>query len=391
MHFLCAIRDLIFKILPNSLVRLFVGKTSFCFLVHPRDIKDVRDYFPLWKFLPEKSIKWLLRKLWPLIGPKITGLQTHDGQKLNGRIIFCPLLPEQLILRRKNKVTKKLIKAAQLADTLSAKVIGLGGFNAAASRYGQDLIGRIKANITTGHTYTTYAVVEIARMAANIVGLEFENAIIAVIGAAGSMGSACAELIDHTERVKELLLVEIPARLDTLKKMSQKTNNQVSFTADLSEIRRADLIITLTNAVDSIIEADYLKPGVIVVDDSQPVNVSRDIININSDVLIVGCAIQAQNINCHYDFGLPREAIFTCLGEVLAMCAYDCNSKFLTTGRVNIDQAKDIARMVESLGFYPLLIDNQGRSITYQKLWKVCEVYNGNAKKHLMNFDSHPS
>jgi len=159
----------------------------------------------------------------------------------------------------------------------------------------------------------------------------------------------------------------------------------------LSEIKKADLVITLTNAIGSIVEADYLKPGAIVIDDSQPVNVSRDIINMNSNVLIVGCAVQAQDIDCHYDFGLPREAIFTCLGEVLALCAYDCNSEFLTTGRVNIDQAKDIARMAESLGFYPLLIDNQGRSITYQKLWKVCEVYNGNAKKHPISFNSQPS
>jgi len=348
-------------------------------MVHPRDLIDVYKHFPFWGLLPPKMVKWILRHMWPLVGPKITGLKTKDGRELVGRVIFCPSLPEQLILRRKGGGTKKVIKTAKLADKLGAKIVGLGGFTAAASHYGKDIVGNVKTVITTGHSYTAYAVIEIACMSAEIIGLKLENATIAIVGAAGSVGSACVGLIDE-KRVKKLLLVETPKMLKPLQKLFGKTNNNTSFSSDLSNIKEADLVITLTNATTDIIKEKYLKPGAIVVDDSQPVNISRDIIEGDNDILISGCAIHAPKIHCSYDFGLPKEAVFTCLGEVLALCCSKyLNNGLPTVGRVNIDHAKKIAELVARLNFHPLMIDNQGRSITYQKLWEVCEIRNRNA------------
>lgn len=374
MKSLCAIRDLIFQILPNCLIKLLMGKTDFCFMVHPRDLVDVYNHFPLWGLLSQKMVKQMLRWMWPLIGPKITGLKTKNGRELVGRVVFCPLLPEQLLLRRKNGVKNKVVKTAKVADKLGAKIIGLGGFTAAASRYGKDLVGNIKAVITTGHSYTAYAVIEIACMSAQIVGLNLNNATVAIVGAAGSVGSACVELIDE-KKLKKLLLVETPRMLKSLQELFRKTNNETFFTSELADIKEADLVVTLTNATTDIIKKKYLKLGAIVVDDSQPANISRDIVEENNDILISGCAIHAPKIHCSYDFGLPKEAIFTCLGEVLALCCSEyLNNGLPTVGRVNIQHAKKIGELVAHLNFHPLIIDNQGRSITYQKLWEVCEI-----------------
>ena len=377
LYFLWAWRDLVFKFLPASLIRALIGRADFCFLVHPRDMKDVFNHFPFLRVLPKKMVRWLLAKfLWPLIGPKITGLK-FEGRPFVGRVIFSPLLAEQLVFRQKNHVSEKLLSAAKLAEKLNAKIIGLGGFTAAASRYGQDLSGKIKPLVTTGHGYTAYAVVEITRQAADIVGLDLKQATVAIVGASGSMGSACTRLLDSGELVKELLLVEKANKLTSLQNIFAQTNNKVSFTSDLTELRRADLIITLTNAVSNIIEASHLKSGAIVVDDAQPINISRDLINIDGEVLIMGCAIHAPGIKCDYNFGLPRDVIFTCLGETLAICVAQEEAKELcTVGQVNIDRAREVAKRVTELGFYPVLIDNEGRPITYYHLSKSKKMHN---------------
>ena len=76
------------------------------------------------------------------------------------------------------------------------------------------MVDRVKCNITTGHAYTAHNVTSNIFKLAELFNVDKKRAVIAVVGAAGSVGSTSAQLIARAQ-FANLLLIDIERKEHT--------------------------------------------------------------------------------------------------------------------------------------------------------------------------------
>lgn len=320
-----AFKDLMIIFLPKKMLCLFFIKhMHFAFLVHPRNIDDVYRKYPFMKKFPLWSLKVITKFLWPIVISHVTGLKNQEGQKINGVIIACSLTPEQMI-ENKNLAKKKILRCVKLAEKMGVKIIGLGALTASMTNSGLYLADKTDVKITTGRAFTSLTVVNNILKLTKIFEINIKKKLVAIVGATGSIGSMSAKILIK-KGFKNLLLIDLERKKGELKKFIKELHaiNQktiLSFSFNINDIRKSNLIIAATNTPEHIITSNNLKPGTIIVDDAQPSDVSDDVIKNRDDVMVIEAGIiNTPNIDCHFNFGLMnRNDIFSCLAEVLIL------------------------------------------------------------------------
>ena len=164
---------------------------KFGFIVHPIDIKQSRQSWPILKLLPAFFIKFIFKYLPPFLFSKITQVRSKTGKKIEGYFILCPLLPEQMIKFDEKFVLKKIIKSCKIVEKLGAKIVGLGGYTSVVGDKGVTIAKNINIPVTTGNTLTTWAVVDAILKIAASRNIPLNKSTLAIIGASGSIGSLC--------------------------------------------------------------------------------------------------------------------------------------------------------------------------------------------------------
>ncbi len=375
-----AFRDLIIRYLPTMR-----KKGGFAFIVHPRDISDVYRKYPLAKYLPEKLLLRGLRHFWPVVLSEVEGMRNESGKPIRGWIITIPLTAKQM-LDDKNLAKKKIIHAIELAEKLGAIIIGLGALTSSLTKGGLDLIEKIKIGITTGRAYTTKNVVENVIAISNEIGIELKKSIIAVVGAAGGIGSACTKILSE-KGVKNFILVDLERKKDSINNLIKEIKSDFNqddivfkVSSQVRDIYPADIIIAATNAPDVIIGPNDLKPGAIVVNDAQPSDISPEIFKKRNDVLVIeGGIINTPGIKYHFNFGLVnKEDIFCCLGETLALSYINWDKNY-AIGYLDFKLIDDISKIISKLNFRLANFQNpiEGE-IKKHKINKIKDIINYN-------------
>ncbi|MBI3805286.1 MAG: hypothetical protein HY282_16165 [Nitrospirae bacterium] len=327
---IATLRDFLILWSPRFIVRLFIRKGDYAFLIHPRDLSDVSRKYPFSSYLPSRWVEAITRMMWPIIGSRITGLRSiKTGEEKTGYIVICPLTPEQMHYNQR-LAKKRILQTTRLAEKLGCSVIGLGALSTSMSMGGEYLTGKTAIGVTTGHAYTCSVILQMLDEVANILGVDLHQKTLAIVGAAGYMGVPCTRILSEKKKVGKLLIVDRPSKrlvLDLMKRRIQVVPIEVATT--LQSLRQADIVIVVTNSVEVLIKPEHLKPGAVVLDDTQPRNTSRDLLWERPDALILDVVAQAPGVNTHFPFGFPqKEDIFTCCGEVLLLAAYDWKGNF---------------------------------------------------------------
>lgn len=320
---LTAIRDLIIPYLPRVLVRLLVKKGSFAFLIHPRDLTDVERKYPFLKRFSPATLEWITRNLWPVIGSRVAGLRSiRNGQELTGYIVICPLSAKQMHSDRK-LAKKRILQTAQLAEKLGCNVIGLGALSASMTLGGEFLTDKVRIGVTTGHAYTVAVICDMVEQAAKQLDMDLRERTVAVVGAAGYLGVPCVRILAK-KKIGHLILVDRITKIGRLEKLHKEIASlkPVTLSTNLMSLRLADIVVVVTNSLDILIKGEHLKPGSVVVDDSQPRNTSMDLLSARSDVLILDVVATAPGVNANFHFDFPlADDVFTCMGEVLILAS----------------------------------------------------------------------
>ena len=330
-----ALQDLFTRILPNTSKR-----EGFAFLIHPRDMSDVYIKYPFLKRFPDKIISKLLTFFWP-----ITVSEVVYKNQVKGWIISCPLTAEQMMKGRK-LAKKSIIQAAKLAEKKGASIIGLGALTASFSRGGLDLKPHIKAKITTGRLYTAKIVTDTTVDILSVLKVEKEKVEISIVGAAGSIGSACAQILAK-RGFRKFNLVDLSsksARINSTIQYMNKVGNSIQITQSesLESIKNSDVIIAATNKPDALITSSHLKQGAVVIDDAQPSDVSPHIIQNRRDVLVLeGGVVHTKEVSHNASFGLKHKGdIFSCLAEVIILaCSKNADELYSIGEIVEVDFA----------------------------------------------------
>lgn len=353
---------------------------DFGFLVHPRnvipenynqtgEIPDTARQYPLFKHFSNNKDKFEeeITKL-PLVcrAAQITGLIDKDGKELNGYVLIGTIYPE--FLRINHDALKIAQERALLLSVygymLGMNRVGLGGLLGMITHLGVDIKGKIpQLDVTTGHSATTVLIRDTVFDAANRTNLKLEDSTVAVVGGLGSIGSNSTYLL--APHVKEIMLFDrklkkgvasefIKGQYNRPGKIAQMSFYGVSQSEDDTQtspynyLNKADIIICAAAAAEPFIRGEWLKKGVIIIDDAAPRNVAPGVAERRDGVSLDVVASGPKGYIDHFDYGLYKGSFFGCEAEVSALTAQRLPG---FTGDVTSESLKVVERALHETGF----------------------------------------
>jgi predicted amino acid dehydrogenase len=180
----------------------------------------------------------------------------------------------------------KVVEAVIALERLNSRIIGLGGLSASYTDGGQYLIGKTRAAITTGHNYTVANMVNTLQEAVQARSMKMTDLVVAIVGAAGSVGSGVATICAAIG-VKELILIDKREVQDLVHQLCAVSNTPVHKGSFRDDIPKAHAVLVATSSHENLFLPSDLREGAIIIDDSQPKNVGEHLTRDRPDVLIL--------------------------------------------------------------------------------------------------------
>lgn len=328
---------------------------TFAFIFHPINIKkDVARKLPiLGNILTEPQINYLCRFFPPVYISEIEGIRSIDtGKAVKGWFIAAPYTPQAMLTLPVERVYDKLTSAGHMAERLGAKMLGLGAFTSVVGDGGVTIANRLDVPVTSGDSYTVYIAVEAIKEAARVMDIDLGNATVAVVGATGTIGKTCAQMLAHDCATLKLIGRREDA-LNTIRGRCEGHKADVVASTDMNVIYDADLILTVTSAVHAIIEPQHLKPGAVVLDVARPRDVSPRVAAQRDDVLVIeGGMVEVPGpVNFNFDFGFPPKKSFACMAETIALTLEGRFEDYTLGKEISVEQAQEIGEIAHRHGF----------------------------------------
>jgi fatty aldehyde-generating acyl-ACP reductase len=297
---------------------------TFAFIIHPIDPKrDVSRKYPiLGRVLSERQIDFFSTFFPPVYISEIEGITSQaTGKQIKGWFIACPYTPRRMMELPERTVYRKIIETGHFAEKLGAHILGLGAFTSVIGDAGITIAKALEIPVTTGDSYTVAVAVQAIREAARLMELPLEQSTAAVVGATGSIGRICAELL--VDDVAELILIgRREDALDELRSHLQAPGKAVMRKSTcVDDIARAQLILTVTNSLHDVIHPEYLQPGSVVCDVARPRDVSAMVASTRDDILVIdgGMVDVPGPVDFHFNFGFPLGKAYACMAETITL------------------------------------------------------------------------
>jgi predicted amino acid dehydrogenase len=329
---------------------------NFAFIIHPLDPKrDVQRKFPLLgKVLPVPAINFLSRFFPPLYISHITGVRSEaTGKEVEGWFVACPFTPQRMMTLPAKTVYRKVIATSHLAERLGARLVGLGAYTSVVGDGGVTVSRNVNVPVTTGDSFTVASAVDAMKKAAEIMEIDLASATLAVVGATGAIGAVAAETL--AEDIPQLILIgKRFERLAEIKARCEKAGAEVIVTDDLNALRRADLVLTVTSAVEAIVQPQHLKPGAIVCDVARPRDVSKAVAEQRNDVLVFEGGLEevpGPEASFNFDFGFPPKTCYACMAETIALALEGRYENYSLGKDLTVARVKEIAGIARRHGF----------------------------------------
>jgi fatty aldehyde-generating acyl-ACP reductase len=330
---------------------------SFAFIIHPIDAKrDVSRKFPfLGRVLTERQIDFFSTFFPPVYISEIEGIRSEaTGKEIKGWFVACPYTPRRMLSLPEKTVYRKIIQTGKMAEKLGAKTLGLGAFTSVVGDAGISIANGLNIPVTTGDAYTISIAVEAIREPAKLMDIDIAQSTAAVVGAGGSIGRVCAELL--ADDVKTLYLLgrsEEPLE-KVRKKLDGSSRAEIRASTDISLLRDADLILTVTSAVhENVIRPEHLRSGSVVCDVARPRDVSAMVAAERDDILVIdgGMVDVPGFVNFNFNFGFPEGKAYACMAETMAL-ALDGRFEDYTIGKdISRERVDEITAIAKKHGF----------------------------------------
>ena len=341
------------------------------FIVHPRDYGDVVSNVPFLKKFPKSFVMKYFRYVWPFTVSSIRGVTSLvTGKELPGWVIGVPLFAREMMEDR-GHAKRKIQRAVQLAKHRGAKVVGLGAMTGSMTEGGAGLTTKDGFVVTAGRAYTSFVVKSYVDDVVQKFHLQKKDITIAIVGAAGGVGTAVAGLILR-EEYKQIILIDSERKLEYVHAYLQNHPNvhNVTTTHLISAVRTAHIIVTVTNAPEAVIQSDDIMPGTVIVDDAQPSDIAPEIIEARKDILVVEAGVlrghEKIRIGTNFRLANPHE-LYCCLGEVIAIAAGDWKGQY-EPRNITPEHIDAIAQIAAQLGFSLAPYQAYGKMIPQEQI-----------------------
>lgn len=327
----------------------FQALTPFGFVIHPLSPRDAARKYPIARYLPEGIIEALLARKKPMVVSEIRGVRSITGAETLGWFVGCPLTPRQLVGKLPvDAVYERICEAVELARRQGAQVVGLGAFTSVVGDGGVTIAQRSQVAVTTGNSYTVATAIEGTLLACRRVGIEPERSTLAIVGATGSIGKTCAEILSHSFQ----RLVLVGRDLDRTKAVSLSLGKGEP-TTDIACVRECDAVVTVTSSESSILLPEHLKPGSVVCDVARPRDVSARVARERPDVLVIegGVVSVPGEVDFGFDFGFPPKTAYACMSETMILALENRPESYTLGKDVSVAKVREISELAQKHGF----------------------------------------
>ena len=335
---------------------------KFAFVIHPTSFEDVVRYEPgaVGKGRPliAKIMEWMPA----YVAAHITGVRTPDGRETEGWFVAAPFMPEQMLGLPRERVYGKILEAIDLGVGLGAEIVGLGAFTGVVGDAGITLAERSPIPVTTGNSLTIAAGVRSLLRGAREMEIDLANETAVVVGATGSIGSACVELLaPHVARL--ILVARNRTRLERFaESLRGRVACELSTTTDVGEaVRAARVVLTATTSTQELIEPADLQTGAVVCELSLPHDVGRRVALERPDVLVTEGGnmrvpgapsfARVREPGLQFNFGLPPGAALACMSETMVLALEERRESYTLGRGIDLAKVREIDELAARAGF----------------------------------------
>jgi fatty aldehyde-generating acyl-ACP reductase len=348
---------------------------KFSFIIHPHTLQDYVQRFPFVNYLPNFIFKGVTRVLPPFKVSEIKGIQSSFAQ-VEGELVCCPLLSEQLRQLPSELVLHKIIRAVKLAERNGAKLVGLGAFASVMPDGGMTIAKEAGVPVTTGDSYTVFMALEGLKEAAKLMGLDCSGVNVVILGATDSIGGVYARFLARENRYLTLVSSQRSKLEKLAAQILYETGLAVKVTMNIKEaLQKADIVIAVTSVADACIEPKDLKSGAVVYDLAQPRNISLKIAEKRKDILVIeGVLVDVPGTpEFNFNFGFSSDKCYACMAEVIILALEKRYESFSLGREVTLSQVKEIGRLAQKHGFKLAGLCSSGKSLTRGEIEKIKE------------------
>jgi predicted amino acid dehydrogenase len=335
---------------------------KFAFIIHPTSIEDVVRYEPgaagKSLRLVEKMMEWMPA----YAAAHVTGVRAPDGRETEGWFVAAPFMPDSMLALPRETVYKKILDAIEIGAGLGAEIVGLGAFTGVVGDAGVTIAQRSPIPVTTGNSLTIAAGVASLLRGARELEIAIANETAVVIGATGSIGSACVELLaPHVRRI--VLVARNRTRLERLAaSLRDRVSCELTIETDVRvAVPLGRLVLTATTSTQELIEPSDLQTGAVVCELSLPHDVGRRVALERPDVLVTEGGNmrvpgpprfeRVREPGRAFDLGLPEHVALACMSETMIL-ALEERREHYTLGRgIDLAKVREIDALAQKNGF----------------------------------------
>jgi fatty aldehyde-generating acyl-ACP reductase len=329
---------------------------TFAFLFHADNIRQVREFWPITRIVPDFFInRFLKNQDFKVV--HIKSLKSSTNEEVQGYFIASPALPktdEDIDMEHKEElVLDKIITAGFLAKDLGAQILGMGGYVSFVADKKPMIYKHVKIPITSGTVFTAWSVIEAIYSKAIEKRIDLKKSSLAVLGADSSLGSLCARKLSEYCR-KIILTGSQKQKLETLKSMiNDMSKADVVIEEDSQKAaNEADIVIIARLEQKAAFSIDSLKPQSIVCDLCLSKSIDDNNHAKKPSAVIEGGLVKLPNpVNMGFSLGLPKDTVCASLAETILLTLEGKFSTYSLGDTINVDKLEELANIAVKHGF----------------------------------------
>ena len=281
-----------------------------------------------------------------------------------GNLLMLKISPQEIMTMPRDEVRQKILEAALFAqNVLDIDVLQLGALTTSVTSGGRWLTDQKEYTgfVNHGDSYTAAVTCQAVFKALNFFEKKPSELVLAVVGAYGIIGEAVSKML--VPKFTHSIL--IGPRKEKLNELETKIRGSYETTVDM-KTKDANVIITATNHPTALLTPSHLKKNAIIVDVSQPQNLSPEVCKKRADIVRVDGGFvdfpPEQNLQL---LGMPKGKNFACIVEII-MQALEKEPRN-HVGSIDLEHLKKTEKWAEKYGFTLNQLTNFGMPLKRQQ------------------------
>ena len=275
-----------------------------------------------------------------------------------GYITGLTLTARQMMELPRETARKHILDAAVfLQKDFDVDIIQLGALTTSVTDGGMWVAQQkeYEGYVNHGDSYTAAVTCQAVLKALRLYDKRSSKQIIAIVGAYGVIGEAVSKIL--VPQFHHALL--IGRRKEKFKRLEKNIDGDFETTVEL-KTKEADVIVTATSHPDALLQSEHLATDAIVIDVSQPPNLSYKICQQRPDIHRIDGGLVDFPVQIVIP-GMPPGKNFACIAEVI-MQAME-NERMNHVGSIDINYLNKTKKWADKYGFLLNELTNFGQSL----------------------------